>query len=146
MPKIVSDLRVHLRTVFFIEHFRWLLLNGKWKKLKRANLESSVNVQKQPPKILYKKSFSLTRWNGVAYNCVSYLFVSFWYYHVYILSKSNRTEVFYKKVFLKISQNSQENTCTGVSFFWEPLVTLMMKRFRHSVFQSRWLFLQKAPS
>ena len=27
-----------------------------------------------------------------------------------------RTEVFFKKAFLKISQNSQENTCNGVSF------------------------------
>ena len=26
------------------------------------------------------------------------------------------TEVFYRKVFLKTSQNSQENTCSGVSF------------------------------
>ena len=25
--------------------------------------------------------------------------------------------MFYKKVFLKISQNSQEKTCVGVSFF-----------------------------
>ena len=27
-----------------------------------------------------------------------------------------RTEAFFKKAFLKISQNSQENTCNGVSF------------------------------
>ena len=30
--------------------------------------------------------------------------------------RSNRREVFYKKVFLKISQNSHENTCARVSF------------------------------
>ena len=29
---------------------------------------------------------------------------------------SSRAEVFCKKVFLKISQNSQENTCAGVSY------------------------------
>ena len=85
---------------------------GKWKKLKRANLENSVNVQKQPPELLYKKS--LMKWGKINY--VSYLFVSFWYYYICILSRSSRTEVFLKKVFLKISQNSQENTCTGVFF------------------------------
>ena len=30
--------------------------------------------------------------------------------------RSSRPEVLYKKVFLKISQNSQENTCAAVSF------------------------------
>ena len=44
------------------------------------------------------------------------MFVLFWYYYICILSRSCRTEVFLEKVFLKISQNSQENTCTGVSF------------------------------
>ena len=46
-----------------------------------------------------------------------------------------------KKVFLKISQN----TCTGLSFL-VPLAALLMKRLRHSVFKSRWLISQKAPS
>ena len=32
------------------------------------------------------------------------------------ICRSSRPEVFCKKVFLKISQNSQENTCTRVSF------------------------------
>ena len=36
-------------------------------------------------------------------------------YYICILSKNNRTEVFFKKLFLKISQNSQENTFAGVS-------------------------------
>ena len=44
------------------------------------------------------------------------LFVSFWYYYICILSRSSRMEVFFKKSFLKILQNSQENTCAGVSF------------------------------
>ena len=35
-------------------------------------------------------------------------------------------EVFYKKVFLKISQNSQENTCAGVSF----LIKLQVPRLQ----------------
>ena len=37
-------------------------------------------------------------------------------FHFGIISRSIRTEVFLKMVFLKISQNSQENTCTGVSY------------------------------
>ena len=50
------------------------------------------------------------------YNYVSHLYVSFWYYYICILSRSSRTEVFFKKVFWKILQNSQENTCNGISF------------------------------
>ena len=86
-----------------------------------------------------------TGWNGVRYNYVLYLFVSFWYYYTFILSRSSRTEIFLKKVFLKIVQNSLENTCTGIFFFLMLLATLM-KRLRHSVFQNRWLFALKAPS
>ena len=39
--------------------------------------------------------------------------------------RSNRPEEFYKKVFLEISQNSQENICVGVSFqgLFHPLMT-----------------------
>ena len=47
-----------------------------------------------------------TGWNGVRYNYIFYLFVSFWYCYICILSRSSRTEVFFKKMFLKISQNS----------------------------------------
>ena len=43
---------------------------------------------------------------------IRFIFVLLYLYFI----RSNRTEVFLKKVFLKISQNSQENTCTGVSF------------------------------
>ena len=32
------------------------------------------------------------------------------------IKRSSRSEVFFKKVFLKISQNSQENNCARVSF------------------------------
>ena len=31
--------------------------------------------------------------------------------------RSNRPELFCKKLFLEILQNPQENTCVGVSFF-----------------------------
>ena len=43
-------------------------------------------------------------------------FTSCCYYYICVLSRSSRTEVFFKKVFLNISQNSQESTCNGVSF------------------------------
>ena len=36
--------------------------------------------------------------------------------YVETTNRSSRPEVFYKKVFLEISQNSQENTCARVSF------------------------------
>ena len=49
------------------------------------------------------------RW--VRYNDVLYLFVSFWYYYICVISRSSRTEVF-----LKIWQSLQEITCTRVSF------------------------------
>ena len=45
---------------------------------------------------------------------------------------SSRTEVFCKKVFLKILQNSQENTCTGISYnkvAGLQVATLLKKRF-----------------
>ena len=40
---------------------------GKWKKLKRANLENSVNVQKQPPKIHSEKTlfFNWMKWGKI---------------------------------------------------------------------------------
>ena len=63
-----------------------------------------------------KKAVKLLNWMKLGkYNYVLYLFVSFWYYYICILSRGSRTEVFLKKSFLKISQNSQENTCTGIS-------------------------------
>ena len=68
---------------------------GKSKKLTSANLENSINVQKQPPEMLYK-SFSLTGWNGVRYNCFKCFFISFWYCYICILFRSSRTEVFAK--------------------------------------------------
>ena len=41
------------------------------------------------------------RWNGVRYNYVLCLFVSFWYYYICILSRSSRRDAFFKKLFLK---------------------------------------------
>ena len=53
---------------------------------------------------------------GVRQNYVLCLFVLFWYYNICIFSRSSRSEVFFKKLLLQISQNSQEKTCAGVLF------------------------------
>ena len=53
-------------------------------------------------------------------------------------NKSSHLRCFVKKVFLKISQNSQENTCLRVSFFNEVaglrLSTLLKERLWHRYF------------
>ena len=54
--------------------------------------------------------------------------------------RSSRLDVFSKKVFLKISQNSQQNTCARVSFFnkvagLEPATFILKMRLWH------WCFL-----
>ena len=86
----------------------------KWKKLKRANLENGNCQEAATGDALQKKLF--LNWMKLGkYNSVLYLFASFLHYYICILSRSSRL-VFFKKVFLKISQNSQENTCTAVSF------------------------------
>ena len=69
--------------------------------------------------------------------------------------RSSCPEVLYNRLFLKISQNSQESTCVGVSFHkvagLRP-ATLLKKRFRHGCFPeyfvnfSRTMFLQNTSS
>ena len=54
---------------------------------------------------------SLKQINVVRKKYVLCLFVSFWYYYICILSRGSRTDVFFKKLLLKVSQNSQESTC-----------------------------------
>ena len=70
--------------------------------------------------------------------------------------KSIRPDVFCKRVFSKPSQNVQDNTCVGVSFFNKVAglkpETLLRKRFRHRCFPVnfakilRTLFLQNTSS
>ena len=74
----------------------------KWEKLRRGNLENIVNVQKQPPEMHYKNAFLKLDEIGVRYSYIICLFVSFWCYYNCILSRGSRTEVFLKKLFLKI--------------------------------------------
>ena len=38
------------------------------------------------------------------------------YHEIYVTSEAATNGVLYKKVFLEISENSQENTCVRVSF------------------------------
>ena len=77
-------------------------------------------------------------------------------------NRSNRPQVFCKKVFLKVSQNSQEHTCDGVSFsvkLQDSDLKLSLKKtptqvfccefsdvFRNMFFieRLRWLLFQKA--
>ena len=52
-----------------------------------------------------------------------------------------------KKVFLKISQNSQENTCARVSLIMlqEPPVTLLKKRLWHMCFPANYAKFLRTP-
>ena len=45
--------------------------------------------------------------NGVRNNDVLGLFASFWHYDICILSRSSCTKVFFKELFLKISQKQE---------------------------------------
>ena len=50
-------------------------------------------------------------------------------------SRSSHPEMFYKKVFFEISQNSHENTCARVSFLIKlQRRTLLKKRLWHMCF------------
>ena len=49
-------------------------------------------------------------------------------------TRSSRPSVFYKKVFLNISQNLQENNCARVSFLIKLHATLLKKRLCHRCF------------
>ena len=79
-----------LRTAFSIEDFQRLLLNGEMEKVKKSKFrECSVNVLKQPPEILFLKSW----WNGVRYNCL--IFICFILVLLYFYSfQSSQMEVF----------------------------------------------------
>ena len=66
---------------------------------------------------------------------------------ILMFSRSSRPEVFCKKVFLKIFQNSQENTCVGVSFLiklqsWGNL----KKSLRNRSFLTNFVKLLRIPS
>ena len=56
----------------------------------------------------------------VSFCIFDYLYRDFWFFVdcfvTSALSRSSHLEVFVKKVFLEISENSQENTCVRVSF------------------------------
>ena len=79
----------------------------------------------------------------VSFCIFDYLYRDFWFFVdcfvTSALSRSSHLEVFVKKVFLEISENSQENTCVRVSFlvklqtFMRP-ATLLKKRLWHRCF------------
>ena len=79
-----------------VSDFFYYILNRK--KLKKAKLENNVNVVFNSNKEQYCL-INWMRWGMIK-------FVSFWYYYICIPSRSSHTEVFFfKKVFLKISQD-----------------------------------------
>ena len=62
--------------------------------------------------------------------------------------RSSHPDVFCKKVFLEISQNSQENTCARVSFLIKlqaPPATLLKKRLWHSCFPVNFVKFPSTP-
>ena len=61
-----------------------------------------------------KSNICLLNWMKLGYNYVLYIY-SFHLLYLYSIQKQS-TEVFFRKVYLKISQSLQESTCTGVSF------------------------------
>ena len=79
----------------------------------------------------------------VSFCIFDYLYLDFWLFVdcfvTSTLSRSSHLEVFVKKVFLEILENSQEDTCVRVSFliklqtFMRP-ATLLKKRLWHRCF------------
>ena len=56
-------------------------------------------------------------------------------YHSVLLTETTTRGVLWKKVFLNVLQNSQENTCTRVSFLIKLQASgLLKKRFWHRLF------------
>ena len=72
------------------------------------------------------KDFFRAQWTEIFFSNYSYERVRYMLMVLILLTcRSNHCRCFIKKVFFKISQNSQENTCIGVSFFkkiaaWRP--------------------------
>ena len=65
------------------------------------------------------------------------------------IKKKQPPKVFCKKVFLKLSQNSHENVCVGVSFFNKVggfrTVTLLEKKLRHRCFSVKCVNFLRTP-
>ena len=68
---------------------------------------------------------------------------------VFLFFRTSLLEVFFKKVFLEISQNSQENTCARVSFFDKVAglrpATLFKKRLWHMCFPLNFMKFLRTP-
>ena len=85
----------------------------KWKMLEKCKLRKQFQSSEVATgDALWKKLFL----NWMKWDKILLCFIFIWYYYICITSRSSRTVVFYKKVFLKNSQNLHGNTCTGFSF------------------------------
>ena len=61
------------------------------------------------------------------------------------IPRGSRSEVFCKKLLLKISQNSQENTCARVSFLIKLQVLLLKKRLWYRCFPVKFAKFLRTP-
>ena len=81
-------------------------------KLQNSFIEITLRHGWSPVNLMYifRTPFLKNTSAGLLPLLISVLLLLFWFF------RSSRPEVYCKKVFLKISQNSQENTCTKVFF------------------------------
>ena len=82
------------------------------RKLQNNFIEITLRHGRSPVNLMYifRTPFLKNTSAGLLPLLISVLLLLFWFF------RSSRPEVYCKKVFLKISQNSQENTCTKVFF------------------------------
>ena len=88
-------------------------------------------------KILQKQTFFCCIWTKKERFEWKKMTSSGCYQTIFVLQKQPQ-DIFYKKVFLKFSQNSQKNTCIGVSF-------LLKKRPGHRFFPVSFVKFLRAP-
>ena len=91
--------------------------------------------------VLPLESFSI-KWIKIMNSCLNIVFILIIYHKFYtfidhsnfLFQEAATAGVLWKKVFLEISQNSQENTCGRVSFLITLPETLLRKRLWHKRF------------
>ena len=78
---------------------------------------SSFFTQTSPTSLIEIFKGLFTRWGGLSLSYRPLLFGGVWDVRDFTsFGRSSRLELSSKKLFLEISQNSQENTCARVSF------------------------------
>ena len=128
-----------------MEHFV-IIVNG-WKPLtiitKRSILDVVTALDPLWRQIILKDFFR-AQWTEFFFSNYSYERVRYMLMVLILLTcRSSHCRCFIKKVFFKISQNSQESTCIGVSFLkkiaaWRP-AALLKTRLQHRCFPVNFL-------